>query len=108
MLLATYVLALAVSHVVRWSRPGSDPLGPGQSSVALQAVDGDRLLARTVRLVYEDHAPAVETDSCVVLLHGSPGNKENFAGLVTVLAQRHLVIAPDMPGVGASTADVPD
>ena len=39
----------------------------------------------------------------VVLLHGFTGSKENWLTLMPLLSARHRVIAPDLPGWGAST-----
>ena len=44
----------------------------------------------------------------VVLLHGSPGGRFDFHGLPDALARDRCVIAPDLPGFGDSTRDVPD
>ena len=44
----------------------------------------------------------------VVLLHGSPGSGASFRGLGPELGARRRVLAPDLPGFGASTASVPD
>ncbi|MCA9303709.1 MAG: alpha/beta fold hydrolase [Phycisphaerales bacterium] len=41
--------------------------------------------------------------SPVILLHGSPGNADNFSTLAPILAQsERLIIAPDLPGYGRS------
>ena len=44
----------------------------------------------------------------VLLLHGSPGSGASFRGLGPELGTRRRVLAPDLPGFGASTASVPD
>ena len=44
----------------------------------------------------------------VVLLHGSPGGRFDFHGVTDALARDRCVIAPDLPGFGDSTRDVPD
>jgi triacylglycerol lipase len=41
-------------------------------------------------------------------IHGSPGHKQDFDRLGPLLAIHGRVIAPDLPGFGASTHDIPD
>ncbi len=40
----------------------------------------------------------------LLLVHGMAGSSENWREVIEPLAQRHTVIAPDLPGHGASTA----
>ena len=40
----------------------------------------------------------------LLLIHGMAGNSENWGEVIQPLAQRHTVIAPDLPGHGASEA----
>lgn len=42
------------------------------------------------------------TGPTLVLLHGFTGSKENWLALMPLLTARHRVIAPDLPGWGAS------
>jgi pimeloyl-ACP methyl ester carboxylesterase len=44
----------------------------------------------------------------VVLLHGSPGGRFDFSGLLEPLARDRCAIAPDLPGFGEATRAVPD
>jgi len=104
---AIYLALLGVSHVVR--RVGPDGPPPAGPAIEVRAVEADRLLDRRIRLAYLDEAPRTDgTESPVVLLHGSPGTKADFEALVPALGQRHRLLAPDLPGFGASTHDVPD
>jgi len=104
---AIYLILLGVSHVVR--RVGPDAHPPPGPSIEVRAVQADRLLDRQVRLAYVDEGPGEgESSSTIVLLHGSPGTKADFEGIQSVLRQRHRLVAPDLPGFGASTHDVPD
>ena len=48
------------------------------------------------------------TTSAVVLIHGSPGSKRDFAAVKDRLALHRRVIVPDLPGFGRSERDVPD
>jgi len=104
---AVYLILLGISHVVR--RVGPDAPPPPGSSIEVRAVQADRLLDREVRLAYVDVGPREEgPTSTIVLLHGSPGNKSDFEDLSRRLSRRHRLLAPDLPGFGASTHDVPD
>lgn len=65
----------------------------------------------TVTLRYRDEGPP--TGPPVLLLHGSPGSSNDFTrtqnALVGELAEQgYRVIAPDLPGFGASTPYAPD
>ena len=44
------------------------------------------------------------TGPVVVLLHGITGSSANWAGVLPILAEQATVIAPDLPGHGASAA----
>jgi uncharacterized protein (TIGR03382 family) len=44
----------------------------------------------------------------VLLLHGSPGTRHDFDGMLEALARDRCAIAPDLPGFGHSTRGVPD
>ncbi len=58
-------------------------------------------------MAYRDSAP--ESDELpVVLIHGSPGDSDVFAGLTPFLAPYFRVIAVDLPGFGYSTREIPD
>ena len=104
MLGAIYVVVTAVSCVVRHTAaPPPHEEGP---FAMLPAVQGDRLLDRTVRVAYERAGPAGAP--AVVLLHGSPGSKHDFQSVVPRLAKTYRVIVPDLPGFGDSEHDVPD
>lgn len=109
MLGASYLVLVAASCVVRHTRPAPPPADPGASLARVPAVDGDRILDRTIRLAYEQAGPAENSQApVVVLLHGSPGRKDDFATVVPGLAQRYRVIVPDLPGFGDSEHEIPD
>ena len=38
----------------------------------------------------------------VVLLHGWGSNKELYKGIISVVSQKYMALAPDLPGFGAS------
>src|SRR5262245_33053076 len=107
-----YGLFVAVSYFVRATR---SPAINGRNVSLLdrvamvQAVAGLGLTPGRVRLVYRDYpSGAGQGAATLVLLHGSPGHKEDFAGLAPILAQQMRVVVPDLPGFGASTHSLPD
>ena len=51
------------------------------------------------RVSYEDHG----SGPVALLIHGSPGNARTWARVTEGLASRFRVIAPDLPGYGATT-----
>ncbi|MEE8525276.1 MAG: alpha/beta fold hydrolase [Thermoanaerobaculia bacterium] len=117
-----YLGALALSHLVRLIGSGEAPLPPGMAAISVAAVDGDERLERQVRLAYHEWLPAPVPGSdrspeasssasqppVMVLLHGSPGDAGQVAGLGALLAERYRVIAPDLPGFGGSGRSIPD
>ncbi|MEM6456664.1 MAG: alpha/beta fold hydrolase [Acidobacteriota bacterium] len=113
-LLLAYLLLLLASHIVRWAQPSAPPpAGDGLATldVPRRAADGRALAdAPTVRGASVERGPAGAPDApLVVLLHGSPGAASNFDGLMPLLVARGLrVVAPDLPGFGHSTRDLPD
>jgi pimeloyl-ACP methyl ester carboxylesterase len=80
---------------------------PGTEVLALPAVDGSTRSAQTIRLAFRDVAGAAPGATPVVLLHGSPGRAAVFDRLLPFLRGRR-VIAPDLPGFGVSSHDIPD
>ncbi len=106
---AIYLVLVAISCVVRHARPAQTSFSPDDSFAQVKAVAGDRILERTILLAYE-RAGAWEDsrEPVVVLLHGSPGGKHDFATVVPDLAKHHRVIVPDLPGFGASEREIPD
>ena len=108
-LLAIYFALLAVSHArVRRAAPREPP----EQHAFYQAVPGvtaDGLRAPAVRLSYFDSDPESPPNRpVIVLVHGSPGGKRDFGRLIAGLGDQLRVIAPDLPGFGESTLDVPD
>jgi len=76
---------------------------PIPSARAAQSAAGDPIAARTatvdgvaIRYLTAGHGPAV------VLLHGYAETSRMWRPLMPALAQRHTVIAPDLPGIGGS------
>ena len=107
-LILGYLLLLAISHGVRWLRAPPAPVPPPEATLELRMVDGDRLLEPPVRIAYLDHPAPFPGAPVVLLLHGSPGHKRDFDGLIPTLRKRYRVIQPDLPGFGHSASDLPD
>jgi len=110
-LVAGWLVLLAASHAWRLAFPARRAALPGELSLEVAAVDGQRTTEARVRLAYRDLAAgdAARPDAVpLVLLHGSPGRKEDFRRIAPELARRRRVILPDLPGFGGSTRDVPD
>lgn len=81
-----YLALLVSSHFVRWVR-AEEPAGDNDPSVIVQAVDGEHQINKEVRLAYREHPPsATEAQPVVILIHGSPGHKEDFRSLAPELA----------------------
>ena len=109
MLGGTYLVVVAVSCVVRHTRPSPPSFAPDDLFAQVPEVAGDRILDRTIRLAYERAGPEENPAApVVVLLHGSPGDKHDFKAVVPDLAKHHRVIVPDLPGFGNSERDVQD
>ncbi len=104
-----YLAVLAASHVVRLMHPVDGQPDSDESVVQVSAVKGDRLLPRPVRIAFLDRRPsATDSPPVIVLLHGSPGDNGEVGGLGEQLSAHYRTIAPDLPGFGGSTWDVPD
>ena len=106
--MSLYALLLILSY---WTRTRSKPgLFPADFKVLeVKAIAGERLLQSSVRLAYKEYASdRDEHRLAVVLLHGSPGQSRDLASLATHLAGSYRLIAPDLPGFGQSTHEVPD
>jgi pimeloyl-ACP methyl ester carboxylesterase len=65
--------------------------------------------SRTVRVgeveaYVAEAGPAASERAPILLLHGNPDSHTVWSGVVARLAERHLCIAPDLPGFGRSRA----
>jgi pimeloyl-ACP methyl ester carboxylesterase len=103
---ATYAIALIGSSAVR-TITVAPALPSDVKAVTLKAVNGDARSAQPVRLAYREYRGSGQ-GSPVLLLHGSPGASATFSGLAPLLATHRLVLAPDLPGFGWSSTDIPD
>lgn len=94
-LLAVYGAALAASTIFRIANPKSVPIG-------------DKRIADVgVRVAYFD-SDATSTKPVLLLIHGSPGSSDVVRGLARLMQDNLRVIAPDLPGFGASEHNIPD
>ncbi len=105
-LAALYLAVLALSHVARWRDPWAPQPAPDEHAITLHAVAGDREGTGTVRFVWRESGNP--DGFVVVLLHGSPGSNNEVKDLGAHLEPRYRVIAPDLPGFGASGHVIPD
>ena len=104
-----YGLLLVIFFVVRERSRSTVAIDPTVHSADVWAVDSGRVTPARVRIAYREFAPrASGNQETVVLLHGSPGRKEDFESLATILARDSRVLVPDLPGFGASTRTLPD
>ncbi len=97
---------LAASWAVRLARGDAEPdLPPGVHAVRVPVPGAE---GRTVRLAWREE-PGPDGEAPVfVLLHGSPGSRRDFDGVVPSLARHGRVLVPDLPGFGDSGRDLPD
>jgi pimeloyl-ACP methyl ester carboxylesterase/membrane protein DedA with SNARE-associated domain len=110
-LIGAYAALLIASHLVRASQSNQrrQPSHHDNAVVSVQAIEADRPIAQTVTMAYRVYQPDdSQTRPTVFLLHGSPGQKDDFLKLAPLLARSYRVIAVDLPGFGASSRDIPD
>jgi pimeloyl-ACP methyl ester carboxylesterase/membrane protein DedA with SNARE-associated domain len=105
-----YLVLLLASHLVRRMQPYTPAPSVDEKIVTLRAVTGTRELDQRVRVTYRDIAPATADSATptIVLVHGSPGDNGEVSALARLLGERYRTIAPDLPGFGGSSRDVPD
>ena len=101
---AGYLALLAASHLV--GPPALPELRAGEQRIELAAVGQRAEGADSVELAVRELGPAEAP--VVVLVHGSPGNLQNFDEFAEKLAIRYRVLVPDLPGFGRSTRRIPD
>jgi pimeloyl-ACP methyl ester carboxylesterase/membrane protein DedA with SNARE-associated domain len=100
-----YLPLLALSHAAQLlpGRAVDPPTDLPIVEVARQAATG-AVGGEPVSIAYRDMGQGAP----VVYLHGSPGSGSDAAGLARELAAGFRVVAPDLPGFGASTRWIPD
>ena len=118
LLLFAYAGLLLASYIYRWVRPSLEqPLPQGQARAVVPEVAGGHATQRKIEIVYSDFPASTEDDKSqspsadnlpVLLIHGSPGGAHDFNGLARLIRGKRRLIAPDLPGFGKSTHDIPD
>jgi len=113
-LLAWGVLLLA-SHLVRWLAPVSPPELGDRQALQIPAFVGRQVKTEgvppggePVRIAFREWPGDTPDAPVLVMLHGSPGSSGDFLRLGPELAGPFRVLAPDLPGFGASERQVPD
>ena len=98
-----YCVLIAVSTVVRLADAKQQQLPEERETTEIPTPGGEG----TLRIAWKD-APSPDEEALpLLLLHGSPGSAGNFDGLISESIHRRIV-APDLPGFGASDHRVAD
>ena len=105
--LVGYVALLGASTLVRTFTRPQRTLGADERVVMTHPA-GDHGTPGIVRISYREYPVADSAAPVVVTLHGSPGDNSQVAPVSRSLSSRFRVIAPDLPGFGASTHEIPD
>jgi len=107
---AIYLVALSLSYYQRWQfQKNPTPIPSDLKTVTVSAVEGDQILPGDVRIAYREIPAQSRSDGIpVVLIHGSPGDSEVMQKLMEQLQGPRRLIAPDLPGFGESSHDLPD
>lgn len=110
--LLLYLFLLSASHAVRAFRPPPAP-APDQKVQRVEGVPPPR--RDPVAIAYREWLPgaALENGAAsaplpVLLIHGSPGSGSSFRRLGPRFGAARRALAPDLPGFGASTAQLSD
>jgi len=106
--LGVWLLAALASLVWRNVTPTPEaPLPDGMHAVRIPEHRAGVPTGRTLRLAYFE-AGVADGRPTLLLVHGSPGGGDNFAKLLGPLGDDFHVIAPDLPGFGASARQPAD
>ncbi len=108
-LVGVYAAALLASAAVRLT-DDTPPLPSGRETIEIPLPGEGEQPVQLAWREWGEPAAAEEADASlpVVLLHGSPGSADDFRRLAPRLAERRRVLAPDLPGFGASEHRVDD
>jgi pimeloyl-ACP methyl ester carboxylesterase/membrane protein DedA with SNARE-associated domain len=109
-LAGAYLLLLAASYYQRRQLAATpEPMPAGEQAVTVSSVVGDQITGGGVTIAFRDVPAQGDSDHIpIVLIHGSPGDSEVFEKLIGQLRGSRRIIAPDLPGFGASSHDLPD
>jgi membrane protein DedA with SNARE-associated domain/pimeloyl-ACP methyl ester carboxylesterase len=105
-----YAGLLLASHIVRLISPKAHPARPDELLQLVRPVDGDHETRGRARLAYRTYSPGASNEAppTILLVHGSPGDNGEVSAAAEMLGRRFRTIAPDLPGFGGSSWDVPD
>lgn len=105
-----YLGLLGSSYLVRSLHPYVPVPDPDETVQTVRAVRGDTELDRPVQIAFRLYQPAAitETPTTILLVHGSPGDNGEVSEAAELLGTRYRAIAPDLPGFGGSSRDIPD
>ena len=105
-----YALALGASAYQRWrlqKLPVSLP--EDKRSISVSAVVGDHTLPEQITMAFRDIPAQGDPNRIpVVLIHGSPGSSNDLKLLAGQIQGPRRVIAPDLPGFGGLSRQIPD
>ena len=126
-LFGTFVLLVVASNFVRYQSPYTPPLQLGQQIVETRqfseqntthepkpgvTVSVDKVLPlanKTTRIALRELRPENKPSApTILLLHGAPGDSSALDVLAKTLAPDFRILAPDLPGAGASQREVAD
>jgi len=109
-LAAAYFVALSASYFQRSQfQKFPAPISNNLRTVVVPAIAGDSTVPGEVRIAFRDVPAEDASDRIpVVLIHGSPGSSEVLEKLMQQLRGPRRLIAPDLPGFGSSSSDLPD
>ncbi|MEM9801885.1 MAG: alpha/beta fold hydrolase, partial [Planctomycetota bacterium] len=108
-ILIGYGLLLVASWLVMSRGRPEPPVPPDRASTDVfeRAGDGARKgEPGSVRLAYRDRGP--RDGPTLLMLHGSPGSSYDFRDIAPLLEDEFRLVAPDLPGFGASSRTVGD
>ncbi len=103
-----YAVLVVASNVVRLVDEPVARVFEDRQTVELDARRGFMSAPGRTTLAWRSWGDPRTDTLPVILLHGSPGSANDFVTLGPLLAQDRLVLAPDMPGFGASSLEAPD
>ena len=103
-MIGAYIVALGISNGLR-SRQRHGGFPDRDEREVTVTLPGAQV---PVTVAYREVAPRQPSGLPVVLLHGSPGDNDEVAGVAEYVGRVRRTIAPDLPGFGGSTRRVPN
>ncbi len=102
--LALYAALLGLSTLVRLFVDDAPEVSVGMRATAVPEFRAGTTTGREVPLIYRE----LGSGAAVLLLHGSPGSSREMVPLAEHLAPARRILIPDLPGFGASRANLAD